>query len=194
MRDAANTVDRILTGLHRIKTQTYYRAILGSVGRHTTIKRPTLLRGGRWITIGDHTFIRDGARIEAIHRDGEPEPAITIGNGVFLEQNVHMVCSSRITIGDNVAIAAGSSIVDTTHPFPSDDGGNVGTRLLPGYGFVEIGEGTMLGVGVVVLSNVRIGARCVIGANSVVTSDVPDGSVAAGVPARIIRSLENVDD
>ena len=48
----------------------------------------------------------------------------------------------------------------------------------------------MLGIGTVVLPNVRIGKNCVIGANSVVTKDIPPYSVAAGAPARVIKQYD----
>ena len=56
-------------------------------------------------------------------------------------------------------------------------------------GFVEIGAGSFLGIGCVVLPNVRIGKGCVIGANSVVTRSIPDYSVAAGAPAVVLRMV-----
>jgi acetyltransferase-like isoleucine patch superfamily enzyme len=52
---------------------------------------------------------------------------------------------------------------------------------------VIIGSGTWLGTNAVVVGNVRIGRNCVIGANSVVTKDIPDYCIAAGIPAKIIR-------
>jgi acetyltransferase-like isoleucine patch superfamily enzyme len=54
---------------------------------------------------------------------------------------------------------------------------------------VSIGDGSWLGHGTVVLPGVTIGRHVVVGANSVVTSDLPDNCVAAGVPARVIRQL-----
>ena len=53
---------------------------------------------------------------------------------------------------------------------------------------IEIGDDCWLGGGVIVCPGVKIGCRCVIGAGSVVTHDIPDNSVAAGNPARVIRT------
>ena len=52
---------------------------------------------------------------------------------------------------------------------------------------MEIGDGSWLGTHVVIAGNVKIGKHCVIGANSVVTKDIPDYCVAAGIPAKIIK-------
>ena len=54
---------------------------------------------------------------------------------------------------------------------------------------VRVGLGTWLGIGVVVLPGVTIGQGCVVGANAVVTSDLPDYAIAAGVPARVLRTM-----
>lgn len=55
---------------------------------------------------------------------------------------------------------------------------------------VHIGEGTWLGTNVVIAGNIKIGKQCVIGANSVVTKDIPDYSVAVGIPARVIKRYD----
>ena len=62
--------------------------------------------------------------------------------------------------------------------------------MVPEGGKVVIGEGTWLGTNVVVVGNVRVGKHCVIGANSVVTKDIPDYSVAAGIPCRVIKRYD----
>jgi len=61
-----------------------------------------------------------------------------------------------------------------------------GERAKPGD-MVKIGDGTRIGTNAVIVGNVCIGKNCVIDANSVVTKDIPDFCVAAGIPARIIR-------
>ena len=57
-------------------------------------------------------------------------------------------------------------------------------------GPVSIGDGSWLGIKVAVMPNVSIGKGCVIGANSVVTRDVPDYHIAAGAPARVIKAVD----
>ncbi|GAB3957805.1 DapH/DapD/GlmU-related protein [Micromonospora vulcania] len=58
-------------------------------------------------------------------------------------------------------------------------------------GRIRVGDDVHLGVRTTILAGVTIGNRCVIGAGSVVTRDIPDDSVAAGVPARVIRSVDD---
>lgn len=169
-------------------SQLYYPRRLQSFGRRSSIRRPLAIRGHRSISIGSSSHVRDFARLEVIDRPNEKPAVLTIGDGVLIEQNLHLVCSSRISIGDDVSIAASCAIVDTRHPMPGEVEGNVGHHILPGDTWVAIGDGTMLGFGVVVLPNVTIGKRCMIGANAVVTSDIPDDSVAVGSPARVVRT------
>lgn len=180
---------RIGLALQRLVSAVRYGTRFASFGRRSWIKRPMMITGKQWISMGERSSIRDGARVEVFQRPGEAAPSLQIGNGVTIEQGAHIVCSSKIVIEDRVAIAARASIVDTTHPLPSSGSPNVGAHHEPGEHSVVIGSGSMLGVGVVVLPNVKIGRGCVIGANAVVTHDVPDFSVAAGIPARVVRSL-----
>jgi UDP-perosamine 4-acetyltransferase len=65
-----------------------------------------------------------------------------------------------------------------------------GVRLA---GKVHVGNGTMIGTGACVLPGVRVGTACVIGAGAVVTRDVPDFSLAVGVPARVIKQLRDAE-
>ena len=77
------------------------------------------------------------------------------------------------------------------HPAPHDDP----DKPVPWQGFTSkgptrLGDNVWCGANVVITSGVTIGDRCVIGANSVVTTDLPAYSIAAGVPARVLRSVE----
>lgn len=90
-----------------------------------------------------------------------------------------------ITLGDYVRFSVGVTLV--TH-----DGGTWAFRDIPEYkdiikyGRIYIGDYTFVGMKSIIMPGVRIGSRCVIGAGAVVTRDIPDGSVAVGVPARVI--------
>ncbi len=172
----------------RLVTQTLLRPLFGAIGRRTTLYPFAMLVGSEHVRIGSRTLIRRGCRLEII-RHGQPwTPEITIGDDVNIEQNVHIVCHDRIRIGDRVSITAGCAIVDVTH--------QPGQRLRgrsdidTGRSYVEIGDGSFLGYGAVVLPNVRIGRGCFVGAGSVVTRDLPDHAVAAGVPARVLRLMD----
>jgi acetyltransferase-like isoleucine patch superfamily enzyme len=93
---------------------------------------------------------------------------------------------TRIEIGRNVLFAERVFLADSGHGY-----GNVcepvSVQLMALLGAVSIGDDCWVGINVVVIGNVRIGRHVVVGANSVVTRDLPDYSVACGAPARVIR-------
>lgn len=88
-----------------------------------------------------------------------------------------------ITIGNNVTLA------HNVHILAHD----ASTKRYLGYskiGRIYIGDNTFIGAGTIVLPKVKIGSNVIIGAGSVVTKDIPDNTVAAGNPAKVICSLE----
>ena len=89
-----------------------------------------------------------------------------------------------ITVGNNVCISANVKLLahDTSTEYV-----NGHTKI----GIIDIGDNVYIGYGVTVLCNVRIGNNCIIGAGSVVTRDVPSGTVYAGNPAKFICSVED---
>lgn len=97
-----------------------------------------------------------------------------------------MLDGGLITIGDDVKIGPHCQLYTPQHPFDHVQRRGTIETAYP----ITIGEDTWLGGGVVVLPGVTIGKRCIIGAGSVVTKDIPDDSMAAGNPARVIRSLK----
>ncbi|MEU4336234.1 acyltransferase [Micromonospora lupini] len=96
-----------------------------------------------------------------------------------------------VSLGDNVYVTAGVQFI--TH-----DGGTLILRKevpdLEWTAPIRIGDDVYLGVRTTILPGVTIGNRCVIGAGSVVTRDIPDNSVAAGVPARVVRTVDDYLD
>src|SRR5579862_1607561 len=114
---------------------------------------------------------------------------IRIGAGSFLNIAVMVAALELVEIGEHCMLANGCFVTDSNHRFDDPD------LPVPWQGFTSRGptrieDNVWCGAGVVVTSGVRIGRRSVIGANSVVTSDVPAFSLAAGAPARVLRQIE----
>jgi acetyltransferase-like isoleucine patch superfamily enzyme len=114
---------------------------------------------------------------------------VRIGAGTFLNQGVMLAAQTLVEIGAHCMLANGCFVSDATHRYDDPD------LPVPWQGFTSkgptrIGANCWLGAHVVVTSGVSIGERCVIGAGSVVTTDIPAFSVAAGAPARVLRSVE----
>jgi acetyltransferase-like isoleucine patch superfamily enzyme len=180
---------------HQLKTMLWYRLHFKSIGPKTIIRKPMFIGNPRFISLGTGVFIRDGARLEAVPRAGEASPEVRIGNNVSIEQDFHLACCSRITINDNVSIAARCAVVDITHPYwEVDVGKNLAASVLSGLHGVKIGRRVFLGIGVTILPNVEIGEGAVIGAHSVVMNDIPAFAVATGVPAKVIRFWKKPED
>jgi acetyltransferase-like isoleucine patch superfamily enzyme len=130
----------------------------------------TLLEPGVWITSPGDARVR-------------------IGAGCFLNLGVMVASLHLVEIGDHCMLANGCFVTDADHRF--DDL----TRPVTWQGFTSkgptrLGANVWLGANVVVTSGVTIGERCVVGANSVVTRDLPPRSVAAGAPARVLRTID----
>jgi acetyltransferase-like isoleucine patch superfamily enzyme len=175
---------------YRIKTILYYRMFFGNIGNKSFLRPPCFLANTQYIHIGSNSFIAAGARLECVITSPTRKPELRIGDNVNIEQNAHITCHNKIIIGPNVSIAPMCTIMDTTHPVDGVACTKVGDLVVDDDACVEIGENSWIGVGSVILPNVRIGRRCIVGANSVVMSDIPDYAVVLGNPARVIRYLK----
>jgi len=118
-----------------------------------------------------------------------PAPArVRIGTGTFLNIGVMVAAMELVEIGDHCMFANGCFVTDANHRY-DDLNRPITWQGFTSKGPTRIGDNVWCGAGVVITSGVTIGERCVIGANSVVTEDVPPFSIAAGAPARVIREL-----
>jgi acetyltransferase-like isoleucine patch superfamily enzyme len=141
------------------------------------------LREGR-LEVGEGTLFEPGVWVTA------PAPArVRIGAGCFLNLGVMVAAHELVEIGDHCMFANGCFVTDANHRFDDPE------KPVPWQGFstkgpTRIGDNVWCGANVVVTSGVTIGRRSVIGANSVVTDDVPDFSIAAGAPAKVLRTIE----
>ncbi len=186
-----NKAHSLSTLYYRSKSAVLYRWLFDRFGKGSYIRKPLLILNPAYIYIGDRVSIRDGVRLEVVLTNRTTTPFLSIGNDTNIEQNVHIVCHSRILIGERVSITGHCAIVDVTHPFDNvHDSVKIGARIRHDDSFVEIGDNSFIGFGSVVLPNVRIGTNVVIGANSVVATDIPDYSVAAGAPAVVLKRYD----
>ncbi|MGN6869199.1 MAG: acyltransferase [Solirubrobacteraceae bacterium] len=135
------------------------------------------------LEIGPHTLFEPGVWITA-----PGEARVRIGGGTFLNLGVMVASLELVEIGDHCMLANGCYVTDSSHRFDDPDK-PVTWQGFTTKGPTRIGDNVWCGVNVVVTTGVTIGDRCVIGANSVVTSDIPPFSVAAGVPARVLRTI-----
>lgn len=133
------------------------------------------------VELGDRVYIYRDAIIETGYGG-----YLTAGAGA----SIHPRCQlnayvAPIEIGRGVMIAPNCALYSYDHGVAPDR--PIREQPLHSKGGIVVGDDAWLSVGVIVLSGVRIGKGAVIGAGSVVTSDVPDGAIAAGVPARVVK-------
>ena len=133
------------------------------------------------LEIGEHTLFEPNVWLTL------PDPGrVRIGSGTFLNMNVMVAAQNLVEIGDHCMFANGCFVTDANHRF-DDLSMPVTWQGFTSKGPTRVGDNVWCGAHVVITSGVTIGERCVIGANSVVTADIPPYSIAAGAPARVLR-------
>jgi acetyltransferase-like isoleucine patch superfamily enzyme len=154
-------------------------------GRH--VSRQIIL--GKGAFIGRHAWININST----------RARFRIGDGTVIGNDLTVTCGEQVEIGSGVLLSGRVSLLDQLHDYDEWLAPQLaGDPSPPHFSWamtearpVRIGAGSWLGIGVAVLPGVTIGEGCVVGANAVVTSDLPDYSIAVGVPARILRNLKD---
>ena len=129
------------------------------------------------LEIGDHFKIWCAHRLTLITGWGR----IRIGDRVFINSGTVVMSVLEVTIGNDVALANEVYIMD------SDSHGVEGRPVKNAP--VRIGDGSWIGARAIILPGVTIGRRCLIAAGAIVSRDVPDDTLVAGNPARVVREL-----
>lgn len=150
-------------------------------GDKLRIIKPLKFINMKGMYFGDYVRINSGGWLQVHDNKG----VLKIGSGSTLGHFSHIYAYREIIIGESVLIADKVYISDCLHGYK-----NVQVPImhqdLKEIQKVYIGDNSWLGENVVVLGS-RIGRHCIIGSNSVVTKDIPDYSIAVGIPARVIK-------
>jgi len=141
------------------------------------------LREGR-LEVGENTLFEPQVWLTAAGK-----ARIRIGAGSFLNIGVMVAAHELVEIGDHCMFANGCFVTDASHRVDDPQ------KPVPWQGFASkgptrVGDNVWCGANVVITSGATVGERCVIGANSVVTGDLPPRSIAAGAPAKVLREIE----
>jgi serine acetyltransferase len=164
----------------------------GRIGEGTRLAFPLgTVFGERWIHLGDCCIIGEQVTLTAGMMPGldlGPDPVLRLGNGVVLGRGSHVVASVPVVFGDDVYCGPYVYVTSDNHSY--DDTDRPIGRQWPRSAPVEIGSGSWLGAGCVILPGARLGRNVVVAAGSVVRGDVPDFAVVAGAPARVVRRWE----
>jgi acetyltransferase-like isoleucine patch superfamily enzyme len=161
----------------------------GAFGRGSIICFPfNTIFNERFIRIGEDTMIGAGVTLSAGMVPGQQclsDPVIRIGDRCLIGKGSGIVGHFSIEIGNDVWTGHHVYITDQNHGYEDVDQ-PISRQTMPERAVV-IGDGSWLGHGTVVLPGATVGKHVVVGANSVVTGDLPDFSVAVGSPARVVR-------
>lgn len=182
-----NIVNRIRFILKNI---CYYRFRFKSLGWRSTIKSTLAIDHGENIELGN-IHLGYKAWLAANPLTDAQVCRLIIKDGCVIGNFNHIYATGKIVLEKDVLTADRVYISDNLHGY-EDISTPIKQQPIKQHGQVKIGEGSWLGENVSVIGS-SIGKHCVIGANSVVTHDIPDYSVAVGIPAKVIKKYDFIN-
>jgi acetyltransferase-like isoleucine patch superfamily enzyme len=147
--------------------------------------------GEEHIAIGAGTMVAPNVTMSVGMAPGQPlphgatSPVLQIGDRCLIGRGSHLVAHRSVVIGDDVITGPHCYVTDQNHVYADPDT-PIG-RQWPTEDAVEIGPGSWLGTGAIILPGTRLGRNTVVGAGAVVRGDFPDHAVLAGIPATVVR-------
>ena len=152
-------------------------------GEGVRIVFPLRIVGSKYIALGSNVTVQFGAYIAVIKN--EKTPLLQIQSGTLVGNYVHIICTKSIVIEEKVLISDKVYISDNLHGY-QNIAIPISEQPLTQLSDVIIGSGTWIGENVCIIG-ASIGKNCVIGANSVVTKNIPNFTVAVGSPAKPVK-------
>lgn len=165
-----------------------YRSRFRTFGAGTSVVFPAGVESPGNIALGSRVYVGFHSYLAAVPHTGADSCLLQIGDGCSLGRFNHLYATRRVVLGANVLTANGVYISDNLHGY-RDVTRPILHQPIQQIGDVEIGDGSWIGHNACILG-ARVGRHCVVGANAVVTRDLPDHSVAVGAPAIIIRRYD----
>ena len=174
----------------------YQSRLFKHIGENCILGKHSIYLGEQYISIGKNTSFGDYGMLTAYEQYAHTQqtftPHITIGENCCIGAQSHITAINSITIGNNVLTGPRILITDNAHGdslFKLLDTAPT-ERFLYSKGKVVIEDNVWIAEGAMIMPGVRIGKGSIIAANSVVTKDIPPYSVAAGTPAKIIKTMK----
>ena len=166
------------------------KGYLKEFGKNSLLAPGVKILTPQYISIGNNSSIMSHCIIETCEVDGN-NPQLEIGDRVSIGEYSHITCANKVVIGNGVLTGRFVLITDNSHGNNTKEIADISplAREIHSNGPVHIGENVWIGDKVTILPNVKIGKGCIIAANAVVTKDIPEYSVAAGIPAKIIKTI-----
>lgn len=183
---AGSMCQRVFNGVLRRVSTFMLRSRFHSFGKESYVEWPAWIRGGESIYVGNSVKIWQSSRLNVVN-PSKGRVVIELSDGVVINPSVRISGVKSIRIGNGAGISSNCFITDHDHYVPNFSMSAVDNAHVIAAP-VSIGDHAWLGEKVCVLKGVSIGKHSVVGAGSVVTRDVPDYSIAAGCPARVLKT------
>lgn len=181
-----------------------YPLVLGKIGKNVIFGSNIVIRHPKKICIGDNVIIDDNCVLDA---KGSSNKGIFIGDNVFIGRNSILSCkngdieiknnanisfncavysASSVIIEENVLVAAYTFFIGGGHTFEDKDKPVIEQESISKG--IRIGKNSWIGADISILDGVNIGENVILGAGAVVIKDIPLNTIAAGIPAKVIKS------
>jgi len=188
MKNTYSFSEKISTAYALLCTKLFYKGA-------RLVRRPFYCRGKFRLQFGEGFTTGHHCRFDLLGAQCDESKKLIFGKNCKLGDNVHIVANEQVVIGDNCLMASKIFISDTSHGqysgVTTDSSPDIPPDDRPLYMKpVSIGNNVWIGENVCILLGVTIGNGCIIGANSVVTNDLPDHCIAAGIPAKAIKTYD----
>lgn len=163
-----------------------FRSRCERAGKALYIEKVPYIIGHTKIYVGDHVSLSGSLSIKSGRFFDDPE--LIIGSHTFIGNGCNFTVNRRVEIGAHCNIAGGTTIADSDgHPSEWERRADHDELTREEVGEIKIGDHVWIGRDAQILKGVTIGDRAIIGAGSVVISDVPADMIAMGSPARLVR-------
>lgn len=157
-------------------------------GNNSIIKHPYRIWNKKNIEIGKDVFIVENSffAVSTNFKGQKFNPIVKVGNNVAIGGNFILGCINEVIIEDNVIFADRVFVTDHVHDYENVKIPIISQKL-KSKGKILIKSGSYIGINAVIMPGVTIGKNSIVGASSVVIKSVPDFTVVAGAPAKIIK-------
>ena len=182
-----NIFHKVFQKIHQFIFWFFYKNSFHFLSKSTLFNLPFRIDGSYGISIKDGTSFQKGILLYCCGIDNI-QANLSIGRSSVFGYNNHITCVRSVNIGDFVLTANNVYISDNIHEY-EDITKPIIDQPIKFKRAVEIGDGSWIGENVSIIG-ANVGRNSVIGANSVVTQDIPDYSVAVGAPAKVIKRFD----
>ena len=164
---------------------------LKHLGKDSLLAPGVKIYNGRNISIGNGSSIMSHCILETT-AIGDCAPHLSIGDGCSIGEYSHITCANKVIIGNGLLTGRFVLITDNSHGDSSPEECDTAplARDVCSKGPVEIKDNVWIGDKATILPGITIGKGAIIAANAVVTKDIPDYAIAAGIPAKIVKHIK----